>query len=409
MAGRSILVLNAGSSSLKYSLFKVSKSLQLSVQGLVEQIGTSHGSITHRVLNDEDKRLSERGEFEDHKAALSKVVSLLHFTRAESKSIMAVGHRVVHGGEAISAPKIITDEVKAAIEHSIPLAPLHNPANLQGIRVAEELFDCPQVAVFDTAFHSTIRPHAYIYGLPYKFYEENKIRRYGFHGTSYLYLLKETARMLRKPVESVNMIALHLGAGASMAAIQEGKCIDTTMGVTPLEGLVMATRSGDVDPAVVGLLARLRGLSVDEIDSVLNKQSGMYGVCGDKDMKSVVERAVAGEPRCQLALDVYVHRLRKYVGAYLVHLRGEVDAIVFSGGVGERSAYIRALACEGLERFGFAVDASKNERVKRDGGQIQSDESRVRVLMIPTDEELSIAQQTFDEVHSLQPGCAREE
>eukprot|EP00271_Cylindrocystis_brebissonii_P004188 TRINITY_DN15761_c0_g1_i1.p1 TRINITY_DN15761_c0_g1~~TRINITY_DN15761_c0_g1_i1.p1 ORF type:complete len:410 (-),score=77.09 TRINITY_DN15761_c0_g1_i1:671-1900(-) len=400
--GRSILVLNAGSSSLKYSLFSVKEALSLAVHGLVEQIGSSQGNVTHTVLDEGSKVIREADSFPDHKGALQKVVSLLHMTKDESKAIMAVGHRVVHGGEAVSKPLLVDEELKRAIERASPLAPLHNPPNLQGIRVAEQLFACPQVAVFDTAFHSSIPPRAFTYALPYSWYTDLGIRRYGFHGTSYLFLVEEAAQMLQKPKEELNLICLHLGAGASMAAIEKGKCIDTTMGVTPLEGLVMATRSGDMDPAIHNVLHNLKGVTPAEMDTILNKKSGLFGICGEKDVRHILDKAGKGDSLCQLALEVFVYRIRKYLGAYLVHLQGKVDAIVFSAGIGEHSAPVRKLICDGLDAFGIEIDNVKNETTRKVRQEIQVEGAKVKLLVIPTDEELCIAQQTLSVVEDLE-------
>lgn len=274
---------------------------------------------------------------------------------------------------------------------------------MQGIRVAEELFDCPQVAVFDTAFHSTIPPAAYHYAIPYKLYEEVGIRKYGMHGTSYQYLLGRASHILGKPREDVNIIALHLGAGASMAAIKGGKCIDTSMGVTPLQGLVMATRSGDIDPAIIQMLATEKGMNVDEITNMLNKKSGLLGLCGERDLRGVWDAAEAGSARHKLAIEVYVHRIRTYLGAYFFQLQGQVDALVFSAGVGEASGRTRALICEGLEKFGFEIDPSQNEEGKlKEAKAIHKKGSKVQILVIPTDEELSIAEQTLQVVDAHQ-------
>lgn len=267
--------------------------------------------------------------------------------------------------------------------------------------VAEELLRCPQVAVFDTAFHSTIPPHAYMYALPYHLYHQLGIRRYGFHGTSYRYLLGQASEILKKPKEELNLIFFHLGAGASVAAVRRGECIDTSMGVTPLEGLVMATRCGDVDAAVAGILASQKGMSAEQIDALMNKESGLYGLCGDKDMRTIIKAAQGGSLKHKLALGVFIHRIRKYLGAYLVQLEGHVDALVFSAGIGERSDVIRALVCEGLEQFGIAVDERRNSEGKSPAREIQKEGSRIKVLVIPTDEELSIAQQTMEVVEAL--------
>jgi acetate kinase len=260
------------------------------------------------------------------------------------------------------------------------------------------------VAVFDTAFHSTIPPSAYHYAIPYKLYEELGIRRYGMHGTSYQYLLDCASHILGKPQEDVNIIALHLGAGASMAAIKDGKCIDTSMGVTPLQGLVMSTRSGDIDPAIIQMLATEKGMNIDEITNMLNKKSGLLGLCGEKDMRSVWDAAEAGSARHKLALQVYVHRIRTYLGAYFFHLQGRVDALVFSAGVGEASGRTRALICEGLEKFGIEIDPSQNVEGKlKEAKAIHKKGSKVQILVIPSDEELSIARLTLQVVGAHQP------
>ncbi|KAG6541230.1 hypothetical protein Mapa_017391 [Marchantia paleacea] len=399
-ASRAVLVLNTGSSSIKYALYNMGKTASCVYQGLVEGIGTPKSSITHKNLQTvQDVRLQGL-DVGDHKVGLKKVVELLRLGEGPSTNIYAVGHRVVHGGEALTKPSIITSEVKNAIDRASPLAPLHNPPSLQGINVAEELFHCPQVAVFDTAFHSTLPPHAYIYALPYKLYEELGIRRYGFHGTSYRYLLGRASEMLKKHKEEVNIILFHIGAGASMAAVKQGICIDTTMGVTPLEGLVMATRCGDVDAAVVGILGAQRGMEVGDVSNVMNKQSGLFGLCGDKDMRTIIQAAKSGSERHALALKVFVHRIRKYLGAYLVQLGGDVDALVFSAGIGEASGHIRGLVCEGLQNFGIELDEQENEDGHIGAKEIQSHSSKIKVLVIPTDEELSIAQQTLEVVES---------
>ncbi|GBG62315.1 hypothetical protein CBR_g29923 [Chara braunii] len=399
---RSILVLNAGSSSLKYALYHLGAKTRCAVQGLVEQVGTTRSVITHSELGESDDKntLTENAAIPDHGDALKRVVRLL---KLDKQNIAGVGHRVVHGGESITGPMLIDDSLKKAIVRSTPLAPLHNPPNLQGILVAEQLFSCPQVAVFDTAFHCTMPPKAYTYGVPYALYEELGLRRYGFHGTSFYYLTGESARLLNKPKNKVNLIIFHLGAGASMAAIRNGESIDTTMGVTPLEGLMMATRSGDIDPAIYKLLSDQKGMSVAEIDTMLNKESGLVGVCGEKDMRRVLDKAGNGDEGAKLALAVFIHRIRKYLGAYYVHLCGKVDALVFSAGIGERSAPIRALVCEGLEELGISIDEKKNNESRKDGREIQKDGSKIKILVVPTDEELSIAQQTLSVIEKL-PG-----
>eukprot|EP00250_Pteridium_aquilinum_P008338 c17862_g1_i1 orf=115-1374(+) len=396
---RSVLVLNSGSSSLKYALYSIKQTAICISQGVIEGIGSSKCSISHKNMQVGQNVKMQGNAVVNHSSGLKKVLELLHLDKSQAESVCAVGHRVVHGGEQLTKPVLVTNDVKNAIERAVPLAPLHNPANLEGIRVAEELFTCPQVAVFDTGFHSTIPPYAYMYALPYRYYEELGLRRYGFHGTSYEYILVQVAEHLGKPKEELNVIACHLGAGASMAAIKKGNCIDTSMGITPLEGLVMATRSGDIDPAIYEILVATRKLTVSQISNMLNKESGLYGICGEKDMRTVIELAEAGSERHKLALQTYVHRIRKYLGAYYLNLGGRVDAVIFSAGVGERSSSVRQMVCSGLEMLGLIVDQSKNQAEGRDLREIQAENSRIKVIVVPTDEELAIAQQTLKVVH----------
>mmetsp|Transcript_13439 Transcript_13439/g.40646 ORF Transcript_13439/g.40646 Transcript_13439/m.40646 type:complete len:369 (+) Transcript_13439:481-1587(+) len=355
-----------------------------------------------RSAGEAEKNAEQKG-IRDHTAALDEVLRHLDasFPGDIRASMQAVGHRVVHG-HCIPSARLVDDEVKEAIEEAASLAPLHNPANLQGIVAASAVFPCPQVAVFDTAFHQTMPPSAYTYALPAELCQFEGLRRYGAHGTSYSFLLAAAARMLGRDASSLNLIACHIGAGASMCCIQGGKSIDTTMGLTPLEGLVMATRCGDIDPAVVIFLAKHCGMSVDDIDKLMNKQSGFLGMCGSTDLRAVLGGIKQGDSSCQLALDVFIQRIRKYLGAYLVKLEGKVDAIIFSAGIGENNALVRQLALQALEPFGVEVDASRNEAAVGVEAEIQVPSSRVKVLVIPTDEELSIAQQTVDVVRSCQ-------
>ncbi|KAJ7543702.1 hypothetical protein O6H91_09G049200 [Diphasiastrum complanatum] len=401
--GRSVLVLNSGSSSLKYALYNLEKSAKCLFRGVVEGIGASKSLIAHKNAQDARDVKLQGINVTNHRIGLNKVWELLHLDKDLSSSICAVGHRVAHGGETLTKPALITDTVKKAIEKAVLLAPLHNPPNLEGIKAAEELFHCPQVAVFDTAFHSTLPPYAYMYALPLSLYMELGLRRYGFHGTSYQCVLDQAANLLLKPKNNLNVIICHLGAGASMAAIRQGNCIDTTMGVTPLEGLVMATRSGDVDSGVMQILASEKGLSMQEINTLLNKESGLYGICGDKDMRVVLEAAQAGSEKHKLALDVFVHRIKKYLGAYLVHLEGKVDALVFTAGIGERSPPIRSMICHGLNAFGISLDHKKNYQDTNEKREIQSSTSKVKILVVPTDEELCIAQQTLELLSTIEP------
>eukprot|EP01018_Ginkgo_biloba_P015149 Gb_19385 [translate_table: standard] len=401
---KAVLVLNAGSSSLKYALYNMTSTAACVARGIVAAIGSSKCSISHKNIQVAQDVNFQGTAVEDHKSALKKVLELLHLDKEHKSELYGVGHRVVHGGERLTRPMVITEEVKKAIEQATPLAPLHNPPNLEGIRVAEELFHCPQVAVFDTSFHSSIPAYAYMYAIPYALYEELGLRRYGFHGTSYQFLLDRSAKYFGQAKETLSIIAFHLGAGSSIAVIKNGKCIDTTMGVTPLEGLVMATRCGDIDPAICHILASQKNLNADQIDALLNKESGLQGICGDKDMRSVLEASNAGSKKHKLALEVYIHRIRKYLGAYFFHLEGNVNALIFSGGIGENSARIREMICADLNAFGINIDEDKNYEKERGIREIQSVDSKVKILVIPTDEELCIAEQTVDTLkeHQIQ-------
>ncbi|WP_051864229.1 acetate/propionate family kinase [Streptosporangium roseum] len=375
-----VLVLNSGSSSVKYQLLSGDERL---ASGTVERIGEASSPVP------------------DHEAALKVVASELtaRGLGLDSSELTAIGHRVVHGGKTFTEPTLITDEVIRKIEELIPLAPLHNPANLTGIEGARRLRpDLPQVAVFDTAFHSTISPAAATYAIDREVAERLSIRRYGFHGTSHAYVSREAARAVGRPLG--NVIVLHLGNGASASAVSAGRCMDTSMGMTPLEGLVMGTRSGDLDPAIVLYLGRTGGMSLEEIDALLNRRGGMLGLCGDNDMRAVQERLAAGDPDAELAFSVYCHRLRKYVGAYYAVL-GTVDVIAFTGGVGENSPLVRETALAGLEALGIAVDPVRNRRGDR---LISPDGAAVKVAVIPTDEELEIARQTLEVISRTNRG-----
>jgi acetate kinase len=363
-----VFVLNAGSSSIKYTVLEVETDTMLA-EGAVERIGVPDSGVP------------------DHAAALATVLAEI-----ENIAIDAVGHRIVHGGELFTDATLIDDAVEFEIEQLIVLAPLHNPAGLAGIRAARAaLPDVPHVAVFDTAFHATIPPEAATYAIDAAIAERHGIRRYGFHGTSYQYVARVAAELLDR--DDLRMIVLHLGNGASAAAIRGGRSIDTSMGLTPLEGLVMGTRSGDLDPAILFQLHRVAGLSIDELDDLLNRRSGLLGLSGHADMREVIDRADAGDPAATLALEVYLHRIRHYIGAYTAVLGG-VDALVFTAGVGERSAVIRARVVEGLEFLGAAIDPDANAARSDAPRTISPAGSPVTVLVVPTDEELEIAQQT---------------
>ncbi|MER7516303.1 acetate kinase [Streptomyces sp. NPDC126499] len=395
-----VLVLNSGSSSVKYQLLDMADGSRLAV-GLVERIGEEGSRLVHTPLRGDGARRERSGAVADHAAALKAVAEELAADGLglDSPELAAIGHRVVHGGLRFTAPTVIDEEVLAEIERLVPVAPLHNPANIVGIRTAMTLRpDLPQVAVFDTAFHTTMPEAAARYAIDVDTADAYRIRRYGFHGTSHAYVSRETARLLGKAPEEVNVIVLHLGNGASASAVAGGRCVDTSMGLTPLEGLVMGTRSGDVDPAVTFHLMRVAGMTADEIDTLLNKRSGLVGLCGDNDMREIRRRIDEGDQRAALAFDVYIHRLKKYIGAYYAVL-GRVDAVVFTAGVGENAAPVREAAVAGLEELGLAVDADLNA-VRSDEARIISPEyARVAVAVVPTDEELEIARQTFALVH----------
>ncbi|MFF3192191.1 MULTISPECIES: acetate kinase [Streptomyces] len=395
MTATRVLVLNSGSSSLKYQLLDMRDASRLAV-GLVERIGEQTSRIEHTCVPGGETR-EQNGPIADHDAALKAVAGELarDGVGLDSPDLLAIGHRVVHGGMFFTEPTVIDDGVITEIERLIPVAPLHNPANLTGIRTARALRpDLPQVAVFDTAFHTTMPEPAARYAIDPKIADRHRVRRYGFHGTSHAYVSRAAARLLGKDPSEVNVIVLHLGNGASASAVERGRCVDTSMGLTPLEGLVMGTRSGDLDPAVIFHLARVGGMSMDEIDTLLNKRSGLFGLCGDNDMREIRRRIDEGDEEAALAFDIYIHRLKKYIGAYFAVL-GKVDAIVFTAGVGENAAPVREAAIAGLEGLGAAVDPELNAVRDRRARLISPASARVAVAVVPTDEELEIATQTY--------------
>ncbi|MFC7893325.1 acetate kinase [Streptomyces sp. NPDC057381] len=395
MSATRVLVLNSGSSSVKYQLIDMRGGERLAV-GLVERIGEQTSRLKHTHVADGDSR-EQHGPIADHEAALKAVAAELgrDGLGLDSPELAAIGHRVVHGGMFFTEPTLVDDSVLTEIERLVPVAPLHNPANLTGIRTAQALRpDLPQVAVFDTAFHTTMPQAAARYAIDPKIADRYRIRRYGFHGTSHAYVSRETARLLGKDPSEANVIVLHLGNGASASAVEGGRCVDTSMGLTPLEGLVMGTRSGDLDPAVIFHLERVGGMSTDEIDTFLNKRSGLFGLCGDNDMREIRRRVDEGDERARLAFDIYIHRLKKYIGAYYAVL-GRVDAVAFTAGVGENAAPVRQAAVAGLEGLGLAVDGELNA-VRGDGARLISPaDARVAVAVVPTDEEMEIATQTY--------------
>ena len=395
---RVVLVLNAGSSSLKYSLVDGDTGESLA-GGLVERIGESNGILTHRGPSGE-KRLEQ--VVSSHEDALKLVLEAFKSQgpSLEEVDLEAIGHRVVHGGARFAESVLIDDHVVAEVRRLVPLAPLHNPANLEGIEVARRLFtDLPQVAVFDTAFHQTLPEYAYTYAVPLSWREEHRVRRYGFHGTSHAFVSREATRLLGLEPEDANLIVLHLGNGASATAVAGGRSVDTSMGMTPLEGLVMGTRSGDIDPALHAHLHRTCGWSLEEIDRVLNRESGLKGLAGENDFRELERMVDSGDAAARLAFDVYCYRIRKYVGAYAAVL-GLVDAIVFTGGVGQHSGAVRAATLEGLETWGIEVDAALNDAVTgREPAVISVLGSRVTVMVVPTNEEWEIARQSLGVVH----------
>jgi acetate kinase len=392
-----ILVLNSGSSSIKYELFDMRRRRALAA-GLLERIGESQSRLSHRSRTG-DGPMTEAAREErvaDHREGIAKIAGVL----AESKvagdpsDLSGIGHRVVHGGETFREPTRITEDVLERIRGHIPLAPLHNPANLVGIEVALDHWPgVPQVAVFDTAFHHSLPPHAYHYAIPLELYQRHHIRRYGFHGTSHCYVARQAAAYLGQPLESLNLITLHLGNGASITAIQAGRSVDTSMGMTPLEGLIMGTRCGDLDPAVVFHLGQVTGKSNRELESLLNRQSGLKGICGQNDMREILRMASANDTRARLAIEMYAYRIKKYIGAYCAVL-GRVDALVFTAGIGENSPDVRARCCDSLSGLGIAVDPDRNAMQSDRIREIQAGGGPVKVLVVPTDEELEIAEET---------------
>lgn len=391
-----ILVLNCGSSSVKYQLIDTATQIAMA-KGLVSRIGMADSVLTHKPWDRPEIKVS--AEILDHIAAIEYVVSMLlspnHGVIKDKKEIEAVGHRVVHGGEEFKDSVLITPELMSHLRALIELAPLHNPHNIRGINACQKtLPGIPQVAVFDTAFHCNMPPHAYIYGIPYLFYKRYGIRRYGFHGTSHKFVSDRAAAMLGKPLTDLKLITCHLGNGASISAVDGGVSIDTSMGFTPLEGLLMGTRCGDMDPAIILHIMAREELSLHEGNTMLNKHSGLAGISGvSSDMREIIEAANKGNENSKLALEVYCYRLKKYIGSYIAALGG-AHAVVFTAGVGENSAPVRALTCKGMEFFGISINEEKNKAAVSKEMDISSDGAKVRTLVVPTNEELVIAVDT---------------
>ncbi len=388
-----VLVLNSGSSSIKYQFIDTEKQIALA-KGLVDRIGMTGAVLSHQRFDDDKIKIA--GEILDHQIAIEYVLGVMlsknHGVIEDKKEIDAVGHRVVHGGETFSGSVLITDEVVKVLQDNIELAPLHNPPNIKGIQACQRILpDTPQCGVFDTAFHSHMPPKAYLYGIPYELYKKYKIRRYGFHGTSHLYVSQQAAKLLNKNIKDLKLITIHLGNGCSMAAVKNGVSIDTTMGFTPLEGLLMGTRSGDLDPSLILYIMGKEELTLNEASTLLNKHSGLIGISGESsDMREIIAAVKDNQQRAKWAFEVFCYRIKKYIGAYASAMGG-LDGIVFTGGIGENASLVRQEVCKEMEFLGIELDEVKNE----DSEEIISKEnSKVKVMRISTNEELVIALDT---------------
>ncbi len=398
-----ILVINAGSSSLKYQLFDMPGAIVMA-RGSIERIGESKGVLTHHIctpgnnIKDKNvKKIVREQRVKDHNIGMHLVADLIIDPDTgvidNINKIDAIGHRVVQGGETFGSAVIINARVKQAIIDNSPLAPLHNPPNLTGIMAAEKLFpNIPNIAVFDTEFHQSLPQKAFLYALPYEYYSKLKVRRYGFHGTSHKYVSQKAANLMGRDIDKTNLITIHLGNGCSVSAIEKGRCKDTSMGMTPLAGIMMGTRTGDIDPAIIGYLMEQTGKTIDELDTVLNKKSGFTGICGMNDMRDIHEQIDAGNTKARLAVEMFCYQIKKYIGAYAAVL-GHIDAIVFTAGVGENDPVIRAKACENLSFLGIRINPSKNRQKIDKPFYLHSEDSQVQVWVIPTNEELQIAKE----------------
>ncbi|MDP4173676.1 MAG: acetate kinase [Bacteroidota bacterium] len=391
-----VLVINSGSSSIKYQFIDTENKVPLA-KGLVERIGMSSAILTHAPAGKEKIKIV--GEILDHSIAIEYVIAVLlsknHGVIKDKSEIDAVGHRVVHGGETFSGSVLINEEVMQALKDNIELAPLHNPPNIKGIEaVTKHLPGTPQCGVFDTAFHSQMPAYAYIYGIPYELYKKYKIRRYGFHGTSHLFVSNRAAALIGKPLEDLKIVTCHLGNGCSIAAVDHGHSIDTSMGFTPLEGLLMGTRGGDMDPSLILYVMSKEGLSLAEANTLMNKHSGLIGISGESsDMREIESALAEGNKKAKLAFDIFTYRIKKYIGAYIAAMGG-IDALVFTGGIGENSELVRQAVCENMEYLGIELDVEKSG--SRPDGEvlISQPNSRVQIYKIPTNEELVIALDT---------------
>lgn len=394
-----ILTLNCGSSSAKYQVYDW-KNKDILAVGVVERIGLEYSTIEHKANGKEEYH----AEFSSptHKEAIELIIRMLldeeYGVITDLKEIGAVGHRVLHGGEVFKKSELVTDEVIEQLKKVIPLGPLHMPANIMGIEAARKAMpDVPQAIILDTAWHQTMPEEAFMYAVPYEWYTKYNVRRYGFHGTSHLYCAKRAAVLLGKENKDTNVIICHIGNGASVCAVKNGVCVDTSMGLTPLEGLVMGSRSGDIDPAIIPYMMENTGMSAKEMDTALNKKSGLIGLCGKSDRRDVLKASQEGDKKAQLAIDMECRRIAKYIGGYATLLEGKVDAIVFTAGVGEMARHVRKGACQGLEVIGAHLDLHKNEVCFSRNGEfeINTDDSKVKILVIPTDEELVMTEDAF--------------
>jgi len=395
-----VLVLNSGSSSIKYQFIDTDKKLALA-KGLVDRIGMTGAVLSHQRYDDEKIKIV--GEILDHQIAVEYVLGVMlsknHGVISDKKEIDAVGHRVVHGGETFSGSVLITNEVVKVLQDNIELAPLHNPPNIKGIQACQRILpDTPQCGVFDTAFHSHMPPSSYLYGIPYELYKKYKIRRYGFHGTSHLFVSQRAASILNKDIKDLKLITAHLGNGCSMAAVNNGISIDTTMGFTPLEGLLMGTRSGDLDPSLILYIMGKEDLTLNEASTLLNKHSGLIGISGESsDMREIIAAVKDNQQRSKWAFEIFCYRIKKYVGAYAAAMGG-LDGLIFTGGIGENSSEVREAVCKDLKFLGIELDELKNKNADE---MISKDNSKVAVMRIPTNEELVIALDTAKIVSEL--------
>jgi acetate kinase len=392
-----VFVINSGSSSIKFQLFKMPSDKPV-CSGLVDRVGLENAVITYKTFNNGEEKVVQRNiEIPDHEAGINEIKSIITDevigVIKNPDDIEVVGHRIVHGGETFTTTTVITPEVKEKLKGTFQLAPLHNPSGYRGIEITGKIFDkATQIAVFDTAFHQTLPPQAYRYAIPNSYYKEHYIRVYGFHGTSHKYVTEQAAMYLNKP--NAKLISIHLGNGCSICAVRDGKSIDTSMGFGPLSGLVMGTRSGDIDPTILFYLVNQLGYNNEQVSNLLNKRSGMLGLTGFSDMRDITAAIQSGDEQAKLAYDIYCYRIKKYIGAYAAVLNG-IDGIIFTAGVGENDALIRSLVCSDLDYLGIYLDKEKNSLRAKGIRNISTDLSKVKVLVVPTDEELEIANQCY--------------